>query len=450
MLLLLHSVFLGLSLYALLSTLWFLSNSRWLEGRDLIPQSMYSALSEGLVDSLLRLPTALTTSCLSNRGLFPQQGSKVVLFSAIEPSSPSRLSVYHITKEFGWASMGGMGSVVTALALGQAQSNCRVTVVLPFYKFIQDHPPHQDDRQPEGKGHFRKVKTLTLKVLDCFSPLRRFLPRCSFAGYSFASRSQSDFSSSTLTAARLSSTIAADSIHVPFDVYETFYPSSTQEPRVRVWLISPSTQFPFSAAFQVSQLKDMYRSGSEPWLEQEWQDLYFNKAVAETLQAAAEQHSLHSDSVTTTQAAVVHVHGATNGMVMHFFPAEHLSLFRWVYTLHDYSDEVMYSLSEAHVQAFLPPPTSLLFKRCKEASMAPQDYFQARCVAVQGAACSCLRRRIYLSGLNIFVSNATTMVSRSVAKEILLGRLSFSFQESVIDFIRGQSNLFIRQVISVI
>ena len=50
--------------------------------------------------------------------------------------------VLHVAKEFGPATMGGLGVMLTALAVAQAESaNLSIAVALPHYSYLRDLYP---------------------------------------------------------------------------------------------------------------------------------------------------------------------------------------------------------------------------------------------------------------------------------------------------------------------
>lgn len=69
-------------------------------------------------------------------------------------------TIVHITKEFGPATYGGLGTVVTQLALAQSSAGFKTAVILPYYRYLRN--------AFDDEILFEKI---SIKVLDsCLGP----------------------------------------------------------------------------------------------------------------------------------------------------------------------------------------------------------------------------------------------------------------------------------------
>ncbi|CAO3594888.1 unnamed protein product [Absidia cylindrospora] len=290
-------------------------------------------------------------------------------------------SVYHITKEFGPATMGGMGMILTALATEQQRTGqLDVNVVLPYYSYLK-HKRKGDE--------FHRVADLVMYIQDkqqrvpvtntnsnnfpfpFSSPSSTSLKTSAYISASASSSSSispSSESPSSLSCkpksflgsiineneqTRPSSSAAAPWVPLEFRVTKwnyvitspppavnqtTWYiddhgnnrtlPAGTQRPPLKheqltVYLIGPGNRTPFSMAFRARNPVGIY--SSPKGLPQEWKDQYFLKAAATFLsfQASAASHDQSlfappSDFVSPSGVDVVHIHGATNAYLAHY------------------------------------------------------------------------------------------------------------------------------------
>ncbi|CAO0803063.1 unnamed protein product [Mucor circinelloides] len=81
-----------------------------------------------------------------------QQNYPKVPYQPLDTATPITLApgsnVYHVTKEFGPATMGGMGTVLTAMTQAQLRTGkIQPNVVLPFYSFLKNKSNIQLKRQ---------------------------------------------------------------------------------------------------------------------------------------------------------------------------------------------------------------------------------------------------------------------------------------------------------------
>ncbi|KAH8557073.1 hypothetical protein BGW37DRAFT_475440 [Umbelopsis sp. PMI_123] len=291
-------------------------------------------------------------------------------------------TVYHVTKEFGPASMGGMGMVLTALATAQQQTNrVDVSVIMPYYSYLKN------------KYDITKVSDLTMEIRDKNGHLMPVEFRVSKLDYAYGFNPENTNATT----------------EVP--------PNSSQV--VPVYLIGPGNKSPFNRAFRVKNVLNIYSSPNG--LPQEWKDQYFCKAVATFLthQVNSEEQSLFAPVTRRNRVDVVHLHGATNAYV-----AKHLresiqledmgpkppSI---VYTMHDYLDELQYTNTISNVRKFIGN------RDIEDAMSEMQTYMHGH--------------RMFMSSLAIDSADVVTIVSKSMAKEIVEGRLDFYLKELVMD-----------------
>ncbi|KAF9086541.1 hypothetical protein BGX29_001347, partial [Mortierella sp. GBA35] len=320
---------------------------------------------------------------------------------ALDPTAAykKQIQVYHVTKEFGPATMGGLGMVVTALAAAQQKSRTqKVNVVMPYYSMLNKIP---------GIG-IKLFTPLPLEIKD--------------------NRGRTQ--------------------HMVFTVHKFKFavpqkPSDFEEDKrsitpVTVWLIGPGDIYPFDRAFQSKNPQDIYSSPSG--LPAEWKDLYFSKAVATFI-----QHQNKNDDISLFATAVarmidvVHVHGATNALVLHYLQQsidkgamgeEPPAL---IYTLHDYLDELQYSNEIVNVQKFM------------DKRVHSEDDEEDMFLQMDGISPYCHGHRMFTSAMGIDLADAVTFVSKSMAKDIVEGRLDFYLKELVLGSVLNQAekNLFI-------
>ncbi|KAF9945297.1 hypothetical protein BGZ70_003906 [Mortierella alpina] len=212
-----------------------------------------------------------------------------------------QIHVYHIAKEFGPASMGGLGMVVTALAVAQQQEQHTVNVVMPHYSFLDE------ERDIDVAYHI----TLSIDIRDELQELRQVR----FQVHSFQ--------------------------------YFEAYDEQALNP-VTVWLIGPGDVQPFDRAFNVDDARKIYFQPKA--LPSEWRDLFFSKAAATFLRSQSQTtRSSEAGLWRPHTVDVIHLHGATNALILHYLQPTHWSRHSTelqpalIYTLHDYLEELLYS-----------------------------------------------------------------------------------------------------------
>ncbi|KAG0172776.1 hypothetical protein DFQ28_002937 [Apophysomyces sp. BC1034] len=309
------------------------------------------------------------------------------LDTSTSPTLESGTTVYHVTKEFGPATMGGMGTVVTALATAQQRSGLLdVSVVMPYYSYLRN------------KFNIEKVVDLVIDVRDKNGKMVPVEFRISRMMYVFNP-------SVNVTEATDGGNLTA-----------TAPPVVLRTEQVPVYLIGPGNRKPFTVAFRASNPVQVYSAAKG--LPHEWRDQYFVKAAAAFLShqaASADEESLFAPVRLGPHVDVIHLHGATNAQISSYIrdnqrvrqlgpkpPAI-------VYTMHDYLDELQYTYTTNNVKRFFS-----------------DDMLQTIQPYVHG-------QRIFLSRMGIDLADVVTFVSHSMAVDIIEGRMDFYLKELVMD-----------------
>ncbi|CAG8670000.1 2126_t:CDS:2, partial [Racocetra persica] len=294
----------------------------------------------------------------------------------VKPILPKGSSIYHVSKEFGTATMGGLGHVVTALAEGQSMnSRLNINVIIPSYSFLQtlykcEFYAHLSIKIQNSYGEWKPVNFGVLRFL--------------------------------------------------WNVNENPDILSDNPPQLRriwVYIIEPSTNYPpFDLAFRASSALEIY--SAPQGLPQEWMNLYFCKAVAELITYLDK----HAETplfarLDNRGVDVVHLHGATNALVIDFLrelydedqyskPSPPI-----VYTMHDYLEEQLYSTLLANFK---------MFRNSSNDINSIDEYLNY----IHG-------RRFYPSALAIDRAQIITFVSETMAKEMVEGSLDFRAKELI-------------------
>ena len=300
--------------------------------------------------------------------------------------------ILHVTKEFGPATMGGLGVMLTALATAQAESPLlSIAVALPHYSYLSDRLP---------RSAFEPFANLSIPVAEP-SWYRRLRRRRRTRTY-------------RCPVTRLCWPLASEG-------------GRSDRPSVDIFLLGPSDEKPFSVAFHAKDEGDIY-SAYKP-LKQEWKDVYFARAAAELVRYLAEVPLEARPS--TAAIDVVHLHGATNAMVGYFLrtgsPPSTTDSVAIVYTLHDSLDEVEYSNLVANVQPFLPHSRTSDKQTDAEVLRPLQPYIYRS------------GTQLFTSALGIDLSDVTTFVSRSIASDIVARRFRFHLEDLVMPSIAAKA-----------
>ncbi|GAA5909852.1 hypothetical protein JCM6882_002032, partial [Rhodosporidiobolus microsporus] len=331
--------------------------------------------------------------------------------------------VLHVTKEFGPATMGGLGAMLTALSVAQCESPyLSISVALPHYSYLRERFT-ADEVQP-----FANLSIPITTNPSSPSRARTTHVRCPVSLLRWPYSAAADFLNPNAPLA-FSASSSDPTLSRTIDIY----------------LLGPSDTKPFSAAFRAKDEGDIY-SAYKP-LKQEWKDLYFARAAAELiayLGAKDEATVFEDDEIGALEAEleeedeevvarrtsakrrvdVVHLHGATNAMVAHFLREREREHLRdephsrhpaIVYTLHDSLDEVEYSNLVENAVRFLPPPPPPHSSALSSLSrLEPYIYRSST--------------QLFTSALGIDLADPVTFVSRSIASDIVSGRFRFHLE----------------------
>ncbi|RUS15601.1 hypothetical protein BC937DRAFT_92244, partial [Endogone sp. FLAS-F59071] len=311
-------------------------------------------------------------------------------------------TVYHITKEFGPAAMGGLGMVLTALASAQQRHDLlNVSVVMPYYSFIKPTTIYTE---------IKKVAELSIDVRDKNGRLVPVEFKVSRFWYVPGQQPPENITVWEMI----------DGVNTSVTLPPEPLPPPDPLTSIAVYLIGPGSQYPFSRAFKVKDVLHIY--SSPPGLPQEWKDQYFCKAVAAFLsfQTASDDDSLFIPRIKRPHVDVVHLHGATNAYVArhlqqsirtHQMGARPPAI---VYTMHDYLDELQYTNTALNVRKFLDGNIGVEMDELAKYRHG---------------------HRVFMSSLGIDLADVVTFVSRTMASDMVEGRLDFYLKELVMDSI---------------
>jgi glycogen synthase len=325
--------------------------------------------------------------------------------------------VFHVAKEFGPSSMGGLGAVLTALAKQQQHDdNVDVSVILPFYSLTRHLPI---------AASITSYANLSISV---------------YPGKGYGGNWQVNQAKFAAQTPHVQPERAMQEIK--FGVYTMpYWIDDRNTSAITVYLVGPGSEHPFNQAFYAKSVLDIYSSPGD--LPQEWRDLYFEKATARLIEhihkesispisalASPEQVDTPTNQSSSSASAaavesthgigVVHIHGATIAFLTHFL-AQRITAGAFdvggrpgiVYTLHDYSDEVLYLNEAGNVDKFLDFPSS------ERRTLNQYRY----------------GNEVFMSPLGINHADMVTFVSRSLTADLVEGRLKFHMKEIAMDAI---------------
>lgn len=312
------------------------------------------------------------------------------MYQPLDTSIPIELAkdstVYHVTKEFGPATMGGMGMVLTAITQAQLHTG-KITpyVVLPYYSILK-----KQEQYP-----IKKTVDLVITVKNELGVPESIEFKVSELVYDFN----------------------------PIDGFEllpdeeklTLIKKARTSPNIKVYLIGPAKSGLFNKAFRANTITQIY--SSPKGLPQEWKDGYFDKAVASfiTWKSAGKHEQSLFDPLHVSQPRVdiVHLHGATNAYI-----AKYLKEYEKqsgptppsiIYTMHDYLDELQYTNLFENVEKFANTPHIV-------DALTPYMFGS---------------NKVFMSPLAIDLADRVTFVSQSMAKDMVEGKLDFYLKEVV-------------------
>ncbi|CAG8682431.1 13830_t:CDS:2, partial [Funneliformis mosseae] len=212
-----------------------------------------------------------------------------VPYLGLDPNVPDKLpngtTIYHVSKEFGPATLGSMGQIVTGLAQAQANNGTyAVNVILPYYSYLRNLFKTQKFAQLEvqvrdryGKRHPMKfmVNSFWWNITDNPDVMNSEPPK-------------------------------------PYSI--------------RVYVIGPPSKESdsFHTAFKANDVSEIYYSPLRD-LPQEWEDIFFCKAVAELITYLnTDIDTPLFDLVDARGVDVVHIHGSSNALVIEFLKSLYL------------------------------------------------------------------------------------------------------------------------------
>ncbi|GBC08720.1 hypothetical protein RclHR1_08340006 [Rhizophagus clarus] len=321
--------------------------------------------------------------------IIEKQDYSPVKYLEIDPNAsaelPEGVSIYHVTKEFGEASLGGLGQMVTGLSRAQStNTSIGVNVVMPYYSFLSKLYRPQKFAQSAIKvrdrnGQWKDVKFLVYRLI-------------------WNIMNNEDV-------------LASNSEENPSHV-------------INIFMIGPASNIvPLNQAFKASNRAKIYSSKSD--LPLEWMDLYFCKAAAEfiTYMNMMIDTPLFAKS-DTRGVDIVHIHGSSNALTIEFLKKFHESgkfgkkIPAIVYTIHDYLEEQLYSNDIKNIQKFID------FDKFRGDKL---QYFY--------------NNRMYMSGYAIDNAQIVTFVSKTLAKEMIEGPMEFPFRELIMANILNKAKL---------
>ncbi|KAI8639479.1 hypothetical protein BD408DRAFT_349875 [Parasitella parasitica] len=348
------------------------------------------------VEFILLVVSMVLLALSSNPITFQIQKYPRLHYQPLDTSMPITLAsdsnVYHVTKEFGPATMGGMGTVLTAMTQAQLRTGrIQPNIVLPFYSFLKKQEQYT----------IKKTVDLVLTFRDNGGQPLNVEFRVSEMQYDF--EPISNFNS------------------LPDEDKQAAIAASQTKPKVKVYLIGPGKSEPLQKAFRASSITQIY--SSPKGLPQEWKDQYFTKAAASFLvwrAAGKHEQSLFAPlSLQQPKVDVVHLHGATNAYVAKFLSEYEGQLGPTppaiIYTMHDYLDELQYTNTLPNVEKFLNTP-----RDGKSLESTVHDVLEPYMFGSD---------RVFMSPLAIDIADTVTFVSQTMAKDMVEGELEFYLKE---------------------
>ncbi|KAI8147904.1 hypothetical protein BJV82DRAFT_507151 [Fennellomyces sp. T-0311] len=318
------------------------------------------------------------------------------LDTSIPVNTQTGSTIYHVTKEFGPAMMSSIGVTVTALAAAQQKSgHDDVRIVMPYYSFLKN------------KYEIEKYADLIIDVRD---KKKRQIP-IEFRVWRMDYVFDPPAPPSNITVWKVIDGVNTSVSELPSDPPKPI----PRTERVPVYLIGPGNRRPFSQVFRARNALQIYTNNAQG-LPTEWQDQFFSKAAAAFLthQATAkDEEPLFAPIRLAPHIDIVHLHGASTAYIAKTLhdkrEANQLGSKppAVVYTIHDYKDELQYTNSVASIQKFLDEPAidDLPIQRHTRGN------------------------RVFLTSVGMDHASVVTMVGRTMASDLVEGRLQVYLQE---------------------
>ncbi|CAG8502817.1 5963_t:CDS:1, partial [Racocetra fulgida] len=298
--------------------------------------------------------------------------------SNVTSELPPGTTIYHVSKEFGVATEGSLGKIVTGLAKAQAaNSSMNVNVIMPYYSFLKQ------------KYKVTKNVQLGVKVRDTDGQWKV----AHFTTYKFLLNVDRNNSQGT----------------------------------INVFMIgSPSDMPSLNQAFKIDVADNLYTPKKS--LPLEWKDLYFCKAAAEFITYRNTMLDTPLFAKRESRGVdVVHIHSTTNAMVIEFlkisneqanFKRKDPSI---VYTLYNYYDDHLHSYDLGDVNKFL-----------EIQDMNQFEYENSQYIR---------ENRLFVSSLAVDKSQMATFMSEEIAREMVEGPLDFDLKELVLPNILNKAKI---------
>jgi glycogen synthase len=284
--------------------------------------------------------------------------------------------ILHVSKEFGDASFGGIGTMVTQLTSAQVQYGLNVSVLIPYYKYLR-----------------RSADQLVTWVEIDIGWW------CGWSWQMFISRQ----------------------IPVRVPIY------TRTESGVVVYFAGAADMFPYSRAFDASDVFGIYYS--DYWLDMERQDVFFNRVAAAFIAyLAGKSHRL-----------AVHVHASTNAPAILMYNQHKHYHVGFTYTLHDYSFEQRHSLLVSNMKCFderfygLSDDNRMTID---ESSLK----FKPRVGGAWKLDDLVLGERWYPFGVGIMRSDSVTFVSDYLLKKLMAVELDFEWRSILLPYLQYRTN----------
>ncbi|KAL1922487.1 uncharacterized protein VTP21DRAFT_10026 [Calcarisporiella thermophila] len=310
---------------------------------------------------------------------------------------PSGTTVYHVTREYGPASLGRIGPAVNSLVMAQMQRpELDISVIMPHYGFLRSH----------FEGEMRRVTELTIEVRDRYG-----MPRpVEFKVYEVA------YNPLTGHGIPIANVTDVDSD-----------PDPELKPKtIHLYLISSADVPPFRQAFKVKDISKIYSSTAQ--LPVEWKDHYFAKAVATFLNF---KHMIDDgplfDITTRHTVDVVHIHGTVNAYVAKYLKDEAKSTAQAsagrpiapppavIYTMHDIRYDMQHANHLENIEKFAD---DLSEEQREELTRHARGH------------------HVFTAPIAIENSELVTAASRTLADDLINGRLDLRHKDAVLPVLR--------------
>ncbi|KAI8976797.1 hypothetical protein BDB01DRAFT_747556 [Pilobolus umbonatus] len=355
-----------------------------------------------VLSAIIQIGVINTTYNILNSQSFPFRIAKrqypTPIYKHLDANTRSHIEkgtrVYHVTQEFGPATLTELGRTVTALAAAQQASNLtEVAIVMPFYTFMRKRIQDKElemvmDIRGKRNSQMMTVDFRVWRMMHVFNP-----PVQAPSKYEWQ---------------------MINNVNTSVLLTPQIPPKETDQ--VPVYMIGHANRTPFNQAFKCKTRQEI--NDENEGLPQEWRDEYFAKAAAAFLAhkaTASDEESYFAPIRRVPRVDIVHIHGASSAYVAKFMhdrreqedigprpPAI-------VYSIYDH-EEVNYSHSMRNVKKFLD-------------QNGERDDLKKYTI----------ENRVYMSKLAIDKAEAVVYANQSLAADIIEGRKEFHLKELVMD-----------------